>query len=437
MSSYAQRLNAIQKQALGQILSPQMQRSMHLLQLSRDELEREIAEICEANPVIDELPSWSRKTGSRDGLSNWSASAKAVTGLSDHLAQQLALSRASKSVKATAARIIAHITPNGRLPSEDWGELSRAPHAAAALTLVQSFEPCGIAARSLAECFALQLDAARANCPGWRALLANLDGFATEPARMLAKKCAVSESVLGAMIAHLRTLDPYPGRQFEIAERIEITPDLLAKRTQSGEWAVGLTWNPSNCIATAPAYRGWQEDNALPGAARTFLAEKQEEADWLKRALKQRGQTLLRVARLAIARQDLFLSDGPEHLVPLTMREIAARLDLHESTVSRAVANKYILTPGGVIPVRSLFSTALSEHIDHAETSSAAVRARIGKMIGEEASPGALSDSAISEALKMAGVTIARRSVAKHREQLGLGSARERARLASYAATAE
>jgi len=437
MSSFNQRLSVSQKQSLGQTLSPQMQRTMHLMQLSRDELEREVAELCEANPLIADTPAWSRPSRRSDDLADWSAAKAAPVSLTDHLLQQLALTVAPGAEKTMAAQIIEHIAPNGRLPLEDWTALAAQPHAEPALALVQGLEPAGIAARSLAECFALQLDEAQAACPIWMALLDNLAALGSESLQALAKRCAASEDAISEMLAHLRTLSPYPGHAFDTADPVEITPDLRAEPTASGEWSVTLTWDPGQVIADEPAYRDWQSNTAMRGPAQAYLQDKQDEADWLKRALKQRGQTLLRVARLAIAYQDRFLANGPEHLVPLTMRNIARKLDLHESTISRAVANKYILTPRGVLPLRSFFSTALSDHIEHAETSSAAVRARIGSLISTESRPGALSDSAISDALKQDGITITRRSVAKHREHLGLGSARERARLASYAIAAE
>ncbi|WP_300529442.1 RNA polymerase factor sigma-54 [Maricaulis sp.] len=437
MSSFTQRLSASQKQSFGQTLSPQMQRTMHLIALCRDDLEREIAEICETNPLLADLPAWSRKTGHGSGLADWSASVAAPVGLLEHLQQQLALAQAPSHVKAGAALIIAHIAPNGRIEAEDWHALSQHPGIDDALALVQGFEPAGIGARSLSECFALQLDEQCRACPAWVALLDNLDALASEPARAMAKRCGVNEVELSRMIAHLRTLSPYPGHRFESAEKIEITPDLRAAQSESGEWVVALTWDPGASIASEPAYTNWQQDKGLNAPARAFLQDKHDEAEWLKRALKQRGQTLLRVARLAIAYQDRFLTDGAEFLAPLTMRDIAGKLDLHESTISRAVANKYILTPRGVISMRDFFSTAVKDDLDHAETSSAAIRARIGTMIEKESVPGAMSDSAISKALKQTGIHIARRSIAKHREQLGLGSARERARMASYAIAAE
>lgn len=437
MSSLTQRLSASQKPILGQTLSPQMQRTMHLLQLPQDELEREVADICDANPLIAEQPTWSRKGAHRNQIADWSATTAAPVTLTEHLTGQLALSGASVPVRAAAASIIEHIAPTGRLPVEDWDRLSRTPQATAALQLVQSFEPTGVGARSLGECFALQLDEARAASPAWQALLANLGVLANEPAHALAKRCGISASVLSTMIAHLRTLDPHPGHRFDLAERVEITPDLRAVQSESGEWVVALTFDPGTAFTSEPAYRGWQRDKSLGASARAFLQDKRDEADWLQRALRQRGQTLLRVAGLAVNLQDRFLCEGPEHVSPLTMREIATRLELHESTVSRAVANKYILTPRGALPLRSFFSTALSDSFEHSETSSAAVRARIAVLIQSEHSPGSMSDRAISDALNQNGITIARRSVAKHREHLGLGCARERARLASYAIAAE
>jgi len=437
MTRYTQRLGVSQTQTLGQTLSPQMQRTMRILQIPRDELEREVAEICETNPLIADQPAWVLKGGGTGDPGDWAASTAAPTNLADHLFNQLALTKAPSPVKQTAIRIIEHIAPDGRISGEDWDQLAGDPVATTALDLVQSFDPAGVGGRSLAECLALQLDPPRASCPAWRAFLDTIDALASEPARVLARRCGVTEAELGGMIAHLRTLDPVPGHRFGTAEPISITPDVRVVKTQTGEWSVGLTWDPHAGLAAEPAYRDWQKDTSLPASALPFLKSKQEEVDWLRSALKQRGQTLLRVARLAIACQDRFLTDGPEHLAPLTMREIAAKTDLHESTISRAVANKFILTPRGVLPLRGFFSTAVTGDNEHADISSACVRARIETLIREEASPGAMSDAAISHTLTASGVRIARRSVAKHREQIGVGSARERARLATYSVAAE
>ncbi|WP_291842262.1 RNA polymerase factor sigma-54 [Maricaulis sp.] len=436
MSSFSQRLGVSQKQSIRQTLSPQMQKTMHLLGLSQDELEREVAEICEANPLITNQPNWSRARAGSAANTDWASRAEAPRHLSSHLLEQLALSGAMPTVRDTAKQIIAHLASDGRMDADDWAALSTARAADKALRLVQSFEPAGVAARSLVECFQLQLDPERAACPRWACLLAHLDELATSTASTLARRCGIDEVELRAMVDHIRMLDPHPGHRFDPGDPIEITPDLCAWLTPTGEWAVDLTWDPHAALVAEGTYRNWRSNAALPASAKAFLADKQAEADWLQRALKQRGQSLLRVARLAIARQYRFLTDGREHLAPLTMREIAAKLELHESTVSRAVAHKHILTPRGVLPMRSFFSTALSENAEDAKTSSAAVRARIGQLIGDEATPGAMSDSAISEALREIGIQIARRSVAKHREQLGLRNSRDRARLATYAVAA-
>ncbi len=150
MSSFNQRLSVSQKQSLGQTLSPQMQRTMHLMQLSRDELEREVAELCEANPLIADTPAWSRPSRRSNDLADWSAAKAAPVSLTDHLLQQLALTVAPGAEKTMAVQIIEHIAPSGRLPLEDWTALAAQPHAKAALALVQGLEPAGIAARSLA-----------------------------------------------------------------------------------------------------------------------------------------------------------------------------------------------------------------------------------------------------------------------------------------------
>lgn len=430
-------LNA--RQTTRQTLSPQMQKTLHLLQMSRDELEREIETLCERNPLLESRPAWTRRSAPAALSTDWAERAVMPESLHDHLMSQLALSRTDDTVRTLAQALIRSLDHAGRLDRDDWAALSTRTGAADALTLVQSFEPAGIAARSLQECFALQLgEAARVPDGDWAALLHNLPSLPQLPAPAFARQCGIPEVRMRGMLDKLRKLDPHPGHRFATGERVEITPDLIAARTRLGDWSIRLAWDPSRLLRTAPDYRDWQSDKRLKTEAGNFLKPHQAEAEWLARSLRQRGQTLLRVAQYAVSRQDAFMTDGPEKLSPLTMRDAAGELDLHESTVSRAAAHKYILTPRGPIALRAFFSTPVSETVSADETaSSAAVRARIARMIDTERYPGRLSDARIVQQLDAEGIVIARRSVTKHRKALGIGSSRERARLASYGIAAE
>ncbi|MEC9249372.1 MAG: RNA polymerase factor sigma-54 [Pseudomonadota bacterium] len=434
MHSFSQNFGTGQLQAQRQVLSPGMQRALHLLGLPQDELEREVAEICEANPLIAEQPLWlRRRAGSAHGFDQL-AHVPVPRHLSDHLKDQLLLLGLDDASQALAHAIIDNLDERGFLDASDWREIDTAsPDAEEVLRLVQELEPAGVGARSLAECFWLQLEPAKRSLPAWRLLLEHLQEMPRLACSELARLCGVSEDTLADMMARLRRLDPTPGLQFDPATPIEITPDLVLRDGADGEQIVELASRTGARLVLDGMYRSWKDEPAYDAASRQFLARAEEEVSWLRQALRQRGQTLLDVARLVVRRQYRFIADGDAHLAPLTMRVVAAELKVHESTVSRAVAHKHILTPRGVLPLRQFFSMAISGSQDADKApSSHAVRAKIAELIRLETRPGGKSDAALASELADMGIVMARRSVAKHREQLGLGSARERSRWAGY-----
>ncbi|MBO6798556.1 RNA polymerase factor sigma-54 [Maricaulis sp.] len=417
-----------------QTISPELQRSMYLLGLAQDDLEREVAAICEANPLIAEMPTWARSRGSAGQCEDRIASMPERRHLGEDLKAQLGLVRTSAGVRHLACMIIDSLDPTGRLDPGDWERIEREyVEAGKALQLVQSLEPAGVASRNLPECFWLQLDPAVKSRKAWRKLFEHLAELHKVPASAFARLCDVDEVELRDMLDLLRQLDPTPGLKYDPVEPIEVRPDLVLRSGGDGDTQLVLARGCGPRLSMEVDYRNWRSDRTLCAEAHRFLESAQLEVNWLQQALRQRGAILLRVGRLLVRRQYRFLEEGDVHLIPLTMREVAAELGVHESTISRAVAHKYILTRRGVLALRQFFSVSVDRQDEGREASSStAVRAHINRLIREEAVPGEMSDALISSRLGAMGIAIARRSVAKHRKQLGISCSRDRYRWAGY-----
>ena len=258
-------------------------------------------------------------------------------------------------------------------------------------------------------------------------LLQHLDLLAAGDRKALMARCSVDAPRLAAMIGELRRLDPRPGLAFDQAMPAAIVPDLVIERTADGGWSVELSGEPHLTLS---------ERHPLPRAgdtaAKDYLKERRAAARWLLRALDRRGETLLRVAHEIVARQVDFLKDGVGALKPLSRREIARKLELHESTVSRATANKYAATPRGVVALSDFFAGKLAakegpsrQGIDHAP---AAVRARLQRLIAAEPAGKPISDAALARLLGEQGINVARRTIAKYREMLRIPPSSRRRR---------
>lgn len=434
MNQFSHRFEISHSLSTHQTISPELQRSMYLLGLSQDDLEREVAEICEANPLICELPTWARPRGSSGQYEDRMAAMPDRRHLGEDLKAQLGLVRTSAGVRHLACMLIDSLDPTGRLDPGDWERIeSEYVDAEKALQLVQSLEPAGVASRNLPECFWLQLDPALKSRKAWRKLFEHLPDLHKVPASAFSRRCGVDEVELRCMIDLLRELDPTPGLTYDPVEPIEVRPDLVLRSGGDGDLQLVLAQGCGVRLSMEASYRNWQSDLTLGAEAHRFLESAQLEVDWLQQALRQRGAILLRVGRLLVRRQYRFLEEGDAQLIPLTMREVAGKLGVHESTISRAVAHKYILTRRGVLALRQFFSASVDRQDGEREASSStAVRAHIDRLIRDEAVPGEMSDALISSRLGEMGITMARRSVAKHREQLGISCARDRNRWAGY-----
>jgi RNA polymerase sigma-54 factor len=288
------------------------------------------------------------------------------------------------------------------------------------------FDPTGLFARNLQECLGAQLAERNRLDPAMAALLANLDLLARRDMRRLIAVCGVDSDDLAEMIAEIRTLDPKPAASYDSTPAQVVVPDVLMRANPDDSWVIEL--NPETMprllvnerFYARVAPRARRED-------RMFLAEHLASANWLVRSLHQRAQTILKVAAEIVRQQDGFLRYGVAHLRPLILRDIAEAVEMHESTVSRVTANKYIATPRGTFELKYFFTTAIPG-TDGESHSAEAVRHRIRALILAEAPDDVLSDDAIVAALREEGVDIARRTVAKYREALRIPNSVQRRR---------
>ncbi|TWG91322.1 RNA polymerase RpoN-/SigL-like sigma 54 subunit [Mesorhizobium sp. J18] len=357
--------------------------------------------------------------------------ATAPVTLQHHVAEQIAFAPFDPTQRIIAHALADELDEAGYMTA-DPGELAERIGADRhevhkVLQICQTFEPSGLFARNLAECLALQLHARDRFDPAMEALVSNLELLARRDFQALRRICGVDEEDLLDMLSEIRALDPKPGTAFAGCLADPVVPDVIVRPAGDGTWAVEL--NPETLprvlvdhtyFATASAHASHPE--------RQYLSECLQNANWLARSLDQRARTILKVATEIVRQQDAFLVHGIRHLRPLNLRMIAEAIGMHESTVSRVTANKYMMTPRGIFELRYFFSTAISSAEGGDAHSSEAVRDRIRQLINEEDAEGVLSDDSIVDILRKSGVDIARRTVAKYREGMNIPSSVQRRR---------
>ncbi len=355
--------------------------------------------------------------------------------LREHLEQQARLAFSHKTELAIAAALIAGLDSAGRLIDPPDMIAAMLGVAFEDVETIRArmirFDPTGVFARDLKECLAAQLAEQNRLDPAMAALLDNLDLLARRDMRALMEICGVDIQDLADMIAEIKRLDPKPGAQYEIEPMQPLIPDVLMRAmpiSVSGESDWMLEINPET-MPRLLIRRGFHARMAASASRETksFLSEHLQGATWLVKALESRAQTILRVSAEIVRRQDGFFRHGISHLRPLTLRDIAAEVELHESTVSRVTSNKSIATPRGIFELKFFFTTALSGA--NGETHSAeAVRHRVQALIAAEESRYILSDDAVAQILQKEGIDIARRTVAKYREALRIPGSAQRKR---------
>jgi RNA polymerase sigma-54 factor len=350
--------------------------------------------------------------------------------LREYLGEQLRLSFDDPVDRMIGAHLIALLCPAGRLTADP-----AAIAVAMAVPVVRvegvrarmmRFDPVGLFARDLKECLAAQLAERDRLDPAMAALLDNLELLARRELRRLRSICGVDADDLVEMIAEIRSLDPKPAVSYDAVPAPLVIPDILMRPNLQDGWLLEL--NPDTMPRLLVNDRFYAQVAPRAGKQdRLFLAEQLASANWLVRSLQQRAQTILKVAAEIIRQQDGFLRYGVAYLRPLILRDIAEAVEMHESTVSRVTANKYIATPRGVFELKYFFTTAIPG-TDGESHSAESVRCRIRSMIDAEATGGILSDDSIVAALRGEGVDIARRTVAKYRDALHIPNSVQRRR---------
>ena len=351
--------------------------------------------------------------------------------LREELAEQARLTFDTPQERLIAGQLIALLDPAGRLAIADAaiaGALGCAEEMVAAVRArMQRFEPVGLFARDLAECLAAQLAEKNRLDPAMRALLDNLDLLARRDMPALLRVCGVDMADLAEMVAEIRRLDPKPGASYDDTPAPSIVPDVLMRRAPDGSWLLELNPETMPRVLVNRGFHATVHTSLRSREEKAFLAEKLQSANWLVKSLEQRASTILKVSAEIVRRQDGFFRHGIAHLRPLILRDVAEEVEMHESTVSRVTANKYIATPRGTFELKFFFTTAIAGTTG--ETFSAeAIRHRIKAMIEAERPEEVLSDDAIVERLRTEGVDIARRTVAKYREALRIPSSVQRKR---------
>ncbi len=469
---------------LGQQLTmtPQLQQAIRLLQLSGLELQTEIQTMLESNVMLEQadegdwsedttdspLPAadavdtaqqqdnstddapldnpWEDDYDPADGATPYSRNedyadlafdqhATTEPSLRDYLSWQLDLTPFSDRDRLVAEAIIDAVNDSGYLSSSlqdiqqglPSGVAMDDDEMVAVLHRVQRFDPPGIAARTPGECLILQLDQLDPDTP-WRSqarqlVTQYLDALVGRDYATLQRRLKLNAEQLQAVIALIRSLNPHPGTALSANRTEYIVPDVFVRRHQQ-TWVVEL--NPS----TIPKIRINRNYSQLIRRAdhstdNMSLRNHLQDARWFLKSLHNRNETLLRVARCIVDHQQACLEQGEQYMKPLVLRDIAADLDLHESTISRVTSQKYMHTPRGVFEFKYFFSSHVGTS-DGGECSSVAIRAMIKKLISEERPQKPLSDSKIAQLLEAEGINVARRTVAKYRELLGIATSAAR-----------
>jgi RNA polymerase sigma-54 factor len=477
-------LNIRQSQQL--VLTPQLRQAIQLLQLSNLELDGYLAEELAKNPLLesrsdegddapagdlpgddvdsDEAPDdpgadelimgqadddrpldvdWHAEALETDSFSDVVTSSGGEEGfdfdrvqysaasLAEYLLDQL---HGASGDVGDLGRIIAEtLDDTGYLtvPLEQIAELTGAPMSKveAALALVQGLDPPGVGARSLAECLALQAKAADRYDPAMARLIDNLELLSKGRTGDLKRICGVDDEDLADMIRELRAYDPKPGCRFSAIAAADVTPDVFVRRTRAG-FAVELNQQTLPRLLVNRRYYQELKSGPQDKSSRAWLSECLQSANWLVKALDQRARTIVKVVSEIVKRQQGFFERGVEAMKPMTLREVAEAIGMHESTVSRVTSNKYLLSDRGLFELKYFFGSGVASAGGEGAAAEA-VKAGIKQLIDAETE--ILSDDAIAALLKQRGFDVARRTVVKYREALGIGSSIQRRRLRKIA----
>jgi RNA polymerase sigma-54 factor len=372
--------------------------------------------------------------------------------LYDHLRDQLVLMRLTERQLLLGEELIGNIDENGYVtcsldevvaalndflkdPENSWartaGEMRPydVQEAESMLRILQGFDPPGIAARNLRECLLLQLqDEEKEDSLAYKIVREYFEQLINHRWSEISKELSITPKDVQSAADEIAKLDPKPGLKYAAPADNYITPDLIVDKID-GEYLVFLNDTSLPRLKLSRTYREIARDkNKFKGENKEFISNKLNSANWMIQAIEQRRQTMLKVMNFIVDRQREFFEKGVQFLKPLTLREVAEVINMHESTVSRVTNEKFVQTPRGVLPLKFFFSSGLSTTSGE-DVSARGIKAKIQKLVSDEAAKRPLTDQAIVNILKEEGIQIARRTVAKYRDQLGILSARMRKRV--------
>ncbi len=358
--------------------------------------------------------------------------------LTDHLLAQLNMDVVEPAERMIGFHLIhmlddaGYLSGNIEATAEQVG--ASVERVEAVLKRLQDFDPVGVFARNLGECLALQLREKNRYDPAIAALLDNLDLLAAHNHPALVERCGVEADDLADMIQELRRLNPKPGLAFsnEIAQTL--VPDVFVRPIANGGWAVELNSDTLPKVLVNQQYFTEVNSQTCSRKDKAYITEQLHSANWLVKSLEQRAQTILKVSAELVRQQDAFFAHGVQHLRPLTLRDIAQAIEMHESTVSRVTTNKYISTPRGTYQLKYFFTSAITSTTGGDSLSAESVRHRIRDLIHKERIEAVLSDDKIVDILRTEQIDIARRTVAKYREAMRIPSSVMRRRIKQSAA---
>lgn len=457
----------VQKQTQRLMITQKMQQAIHILQLNSLELERYIQQELEANPVLDQVqkepvaepvaPSqtatgedpregfdesfdlddfasqWDRKYREGRDMSHnpdmddrrqyYQDSITKEESFSARLLTQLRLAAPDEKTYALGERIIGDIDERGYFTGS-LEEIAREQEVPVedmekTLQLIQRFEPTGVGARDVVECLLLQANVEYPDEPQLRVLIEDhLDELEKRQIPKIAKAMNVPAERVEELKDMLAKLNPWPGYEYSLDPPQYVTPDVIVEKVD-GQYVVYLSDERIPELRINAEYEEMARQKTIGREEKMFLREKVESARWLIRNVEQRQNTILRIARAIVDVQEEFLEKGIEHIKPLTLQEIAEKVGIHEATVSRGTRGKYMQTPQGLFELKFFFSPGLRRDTGEAQ-SSKSVQSAVKKIIDEEDKGNPLSDQKIADILRQQGLNIARRTVTKYREALGI-----------------
>ncbi|TEW56659.1 RNA polymerase factor sigma-54 [Psychromonas sp. RZ22] len=466
-------------------MTPQLQQAIKLLQLSTLELQQEIQNALDSNPLLeqddqtssensieekdssqidtsdaltqqefsDDLPAekeWEESYTSTP-ITNTNSSAAAYEGedtvyqgesstsLQDHLLWQMQLTPFTETDQVIAMAIIDSIDDSGYLTTDCENILESLQNDLEDLELdevevvlkrIQHFDPLGVAARSTQECLQIQLQQLPSTTP-WRdeailILEQYMDLLGNRDYRTLARKSKFKETQLSDIMRLIQSLEPRPGNRVESTEAQYIIPDVYVKKI-NGQWRVSLNQDCDPNLSINQQYADLC-NSSISKTDSQFIKGHLQEAKWFIKSLESRNETLLKVSNCIVQQQQAFFEYGDESMKPMVLNDVALEVEMHESTISRVTTQKFMHTPRGIYELKFFFSSHVATD-GGGECSSTAIRALIKKLVAAEPTNKPLSDNKITQLLEDRGIQVARRTIAKYRESLGIPPSNQRKQL--------